>query len=96
MKSRGKSTPYAELIIVVGVLLPISACTWANPWQSTSAAAKDESAKSGDDSTAKKDMPRVKLNKDEQQVYDKYHSMPGQASGWSSESRAIESRLGYK
>lgn len=91
MRSRGKSAPYAELMIVMGVLLPISACTWANPWQQPAAAPSE-----GEPTEAKKEMPKVKLDRTEQQIYDKYHSMPGEASGWSPESRSIESRLGYK
>lgn len=90
MRSRGKSAPYVELLIVMGVLLPISACTWANPWQKAAAPGEGEPAE------VKKEMPKVKLDRTEQQIYDKYHSMPGEASGWSTESRAIESRLGYK
>lgn len=96
MKSRGKSVPYAELLIVMGVLLPVSACTWANPWQKPATAAKEGEGADGAASTAQKEMPKVNLSRNEQQIYDKYHSTPGVATGLNPESRAIESRLGYK
>lgn len=91
MRSRGKSAPYAELVIVMGVLLPISACTWANPWQKPVAAAGE-----GESAEVKKEMPKVKLSRDEQLIFDKYHSNPGIGTGLSDQSRAVESRLGYK
>jgi hypothetical protein len=97
MKSRGKSTPYVEFLIVVGVLLPVSACTWANPWRSQAAAPKatEESTEvaSGE---KKKEMPKVKLTRDEQNIYDRYHTNRGSATGLDPQSRDIESRLGYK
>ncbi len=97
MKSRGKSTPYVEFLIVVGVLLPISACTWANPWQTKSAAAKaEESTTETASGEKKKEMPKVKLTREEQNIYDRYHPSTGIGTGLSDQSRDVESRLGYK
>jgi hypothetical protein len=81
----------------VGVLLPISACTWANPWRSQAATPK--AAEEGTEVASgekKKEMPKVKLTRDEQNIYDRYHTSRGTATGLSDQSRDVESRLGYK
>lgn len=97
MKSRGKSTPYVEFLIVVGILLPVSACTWANPWQAKAPAAKaDDTATETASVEKKKEMPKVKLTREEQNIYDRYHTNRGSATGLSDQSREVESRLGYK
>jgi hypothetical protein len=93
MKTRSKRTPYAELMIVFGVLLPVSACSWANPWQKSAPAAKEGEVVEGE---ARREMPKVKLSRTEQQLYDRYHPMTGEATGLSDQSRDVESRLGYK
>lgn len=104
MKSRGRATPAAEFLIVVVVLLPISACSWANPWQSgswsmnpwRSSAAEAAEGEAEEESAEgeKKEIPQVKLSRDEQRIYNRYYTPPGRALGVSEESRSIEERLG--
>lgn len=96
MTLRGKSSAYAAVMIVVCASVTISACTWANPWRNPNATASEESTSEDGEKTAKKEMPKVKLTPGEQQIFDKYHSSPGMATGLSDQSRAVESRLGYK
>ena len=94
MRSRGKSTPIAEFLIVVGVLLPVSACTWANPWRTNSPEAKESDDTKDGTTEKKKEMPKVKLSPDEQKIYNRYYTPPGRSLGVSDESRAIEEHLG--
>lgn len=98
MKSRGKSTPFAELIVVVGVLLPVSACTWANPWKSWGGASPATAESEKSEEFAKKRKATVELTREQQSLFDRYHP-PAESSrklGLNPESRDIEDRLGVK
>jgi hypothetical protein len=98
MKTRFKAAPpVAEFAIVVLVILPISACSWANPWKlrgEKGSVAKNESDDEDSDEPQRKKIPEVKLSRDEQRIYNRYYTPPGRALGVSAESREIEERLG--
>jgi hypothetical protein len=94
MRSRGKSAPIVELLAVMAVLLPISACSWANPWKMWNGSASGDVASTDIETETKREMPQVRQAGDDRTIYSRNKTASGRSLGVSEESRAIEERLG--